>query len=203
MSNLNSLAALATFDTGNSQFDSATHNRVVSGYAHRMTEGSSPAAITIRPAVSHDAEAITRVYLESAEYHAGLDAERYYVPDTAAITARYREGRQHPRGAGESAITLVAEMSGKTVGFVDVHLMHSPDPMHREMLYCHIVEIAVSSKYQSQGVGAQLLRAAEDWGREHGAEFASLEYLAANQRASLFYEQLGYSPASMVAIKRL
>jgi GNAT superfamily N-acetyltransferase len=48
-----------------------------------------------------------------------------------------------------------------------------------------------------------LLQAAEDWGRRQGAELASLEYLAANQRASLFYERLGYHPASVMAIKSL
>lgn len=130
-----------------------------------MNEGLSPATISIRSAVSQDAEGITRTYMESAEYHAGLDAERYYIPARDAILARYREGRQHPRNAGERAVTLVAELSGEIVGFVDVHLMHSPDPMHREMLYCHIVEIAVSTRHQSHGVGAQLLRAAEEWTR--------------------------------------
>jgi len=39
---------------------------------------------------------------------------------------------------------LVAELSREINEFVDVRLTHSPDPMHRE-IYCHIVEIAVSS----------------------------------------------------------
>jgi ribosomal protein S18 acetylase RimI-like enzyme len=168
-----------------------------------MGEASSRVAITIRPAVSRDADGITRVYLESAEYHAGLDAERYWIPEATEISARYREGRQHPPDAGADAITLVAEISGEIVGFADARLTQSPDPMHRQMIYCYVVEIAVSSRHQGQGLGAQLLRAAEDWGRRQGAEFASLEYLAANQRASLFYERLGYRAGSIIAIKRL
>jgi ribosomal protein S18 acetylase RimI-like enzyme len=168
-----------------------------------MAEASSPAAITIRPAVSHDAEGITRVYFESAEYHARLDAERYWIPDAKQISARYREGRQPAASGTGEAVTLVAERNSEIVGFVDTRLTRSPDPMHREMLYCHIVEIAVSTRQQGQGIGEQLLRAAEDWGRRQGAEYASLEYLAANQRASLFYERLGYHAASVTAIKRL
>ena len=76
--------------------------------------------------------------------------------------------------------------------------------MHREITYCHISEIAVSSRHQNQGIGGRLLRAAEDWGRLQRAEFASLEYLAGNTRASSFYRQrMNYREASIIAIKRL
>jgi GNAT superfamily N-acetyltransferase len=158
----------------------------------------------IRPAVSEDADAIARVFLESAEYHASLDAERYGVPAFETISARYREGRQHPPDAGAKAITLVAECGGEIVGFVDARLERSPDAMHREMLYCHIAEIAVNQKYQNQGIGGRLLQTAEDWGRRQGAAFASLEYHAANTRAGAFYQrQMRYRVVSLTAIKRL
>lgn len=176
---------------------------VVSRYARFMVQGSSPAEITVRPAASRDAEGITRIYMESAEYHAQLEPRRFYIPDAQGITARYREGQQHPPEAGEDAVTLVAESAGNIVGFVDVRLSRSPDPMHREMLYCHIVEIAVSSSHQSRGIGAQLLRAAEEWGRVHGAQLASLEYLIANKRAESLYQRLGYWPAQITAVKRI
>ncbi len=167
-----------------------------------MSERLDANAVIIRPAVAADAEAITRTYLESAEHHAALDAERYWIPDADSIVRRYREGRQHP--PEERGITLVAELNGEVVGFVDARLESSPDPMHRDLLYCHIVEIAVSRRCQSHGVGEQLLRAAEAWGRDHGAELARLEYLAANTRAASFYQQrMGYHVAAMTAVKRL
>jgi ribosomal protein S18 acetylase RimI-like enzyme len=76
--------------------------------------------------------------------------------------------------------------------------------MHRKIIYCVIAEIAVSREHRSQGIGGRLLQAAEDWGRQLGAEFALLEYHSANTRASLFYqERMGYRPASITAIKRL
>jgi ribosomal protein S18 acetylase RimI-like enzyme len=71
------------------------------------------------------------------------------------------------------------------------------------MTYCHIAEIAVSAPHQNKGVGAQLLRAAEDWGCRRGAEYASLEHHAGNPRAIAFYQRMGYGPASITAIKRL
>src|SRR5690242_11138220 len=169
-----------------------------------MGEASCAAAVTIRPAVSEDADGIARAFLESAEYHAGLDQERYWVPGLETISKRYREGRQHSSDADGQGITLVAELSGEIVGFIDVRLDRSPDPMHRAILYCHVAEIAVSRRHQQQGIGGQLLQAAEDWGRRQAAEFASLEYLAANTRASEFYQRrMGYRVASITAIKRL
>jgi GNAT superfamily N-acetyltransferase len=40
--------------------------------------------------------------------------------------------------------------------------------MHWEITYCHVAEIAVSSRHQKQGIGERLLRAVEDWGRRQG-----------------------------------
>uniref|UniRef100_Q01YA7 GCN5-related N-acetyltransferase n=1 Tax=Solibacter usitatus (strain Ellin6076) TaxID=234267 RepID=Q01YA7_SOLUE len=161
-------------------------------------------AIEIRAAVPEDAGGIARTFLESAEYHAGLDPERYLIPTVEAISTRYREGRQHAVDTGASGITLVAALSVEIVGFIDARLEQSSDAMHRTMTYCHIAEIAVRRAHWSQGIGRRLLVAAEDWGRELGAEFASLEYHVANTRASLFYQELlGYRPAAITAIKRL
>src|SRR5262245_20038053 len=102
-----------------------------------MSDAPSPAAITIRPAAPQDADAIAHTFLESAEYHARLDPERYSVPALETIAAHYRK-RQLLPDAGAEHITLIAELSGEIVGFIDARLEHSPDPMHRKMIYCHI-----------------------------------------------------------------
>ncbi|HET7873624.1 MAG TPA: GNAT family N-acetyltransferase [Terriglobales bacterium] len=168
-----------------------------------MSEAPCALTITIRPAVLEDADGIARAYLESAEYHASLDPERYSVPAVEVTAAHYRDGRQHPADAA-NGVTFVADLSGEIVGFIDARLDRSPDAMHREMIYCHVAEIVVSSRRQNQGVGGHLLQAAEDWGRRQGAEFALLEYHAANTRASEFYQQrMGYRVAHITAIKRL
>jgi ribosomal protein S18 acetylase RimI-like enzyme len=117
--------------------------------------------------------------------------------------ATERGGSIRRMRVGES-ITLVALLSSEIVGFVDARLEQSPDPMHRRAIYCHVAEIAVNSGYRNQGIGTQLLRTAETWGRRRGAELASLEYHAANMRAGLFYRrQMGYRVASITAVKRL
>ena len=71
-----------------------------------INEASKPAAI-IRRAVTDDAGGISRTFLESAEHHASLDSELYFVPEIETIAERYREGRQHPEnGAQQKALRL-------------------------------------------------------------------------------------------------
>ena len=167
-----------------------------------MNEVSKLAAI-IRRAVVEDADGIARTFLESAEHHASLDPELYFVPEAETIAARYKEGRQHPAEERAESITLVAELSGEIVGFIDARLYQPTDAMHRRMVYCLISEIAVRREHQSHGIGGQLLRAAEDWGRQQGAEFAVLEYHAANSGAGVFYQRMQYRLASITRIRRL
>jgi len=168
-----------------------------------MSDAPHPTAIEIRPAVPEDADGIARTFLESAAYNAELDPERYWIP-AITISSRYRDGLQHPSHAGGKDVTFVAELSGEIVGFLAARLEQSPDAMHREMIYCHITEIAVRRERWNQGIGGRLLQAAEDWGQRLGAKFASLEYLAANTRASLFYQKhMGYRVVSSIAVKRL
>jgi ribosomal protein S18 acetylase RimI-like enzyme len=157
-----------------------------------------------RPATSEDAAAIARIFLESAEYHARLEPERYGIPDRESVIARYRARARQMRDGNVEAITLLAVIENDVVGFVDAALERSPDLMHRDLTYCHIVEIAVALSHQSQGVGERLLTAAEEWGRERGADLASLEFLAANTRAGAFYQRrMGYRVVAHTAVKPL
>ena len=159
-------------------------------------------AVTIRAAVPADARDIAVTFLESAEHHARLDPVRYRVPAIEAIVARY--GEQLQQSVKAPAITLVAEGSGEIVGFVDARCEPSPDPMHRDVILCHVIEIAVRRRHRSRGIGAELLRTVEDWGRGNGAAFALLEVHAANTRAGEFYQRrLGYTAAAITAIKPL
>jgi ribosomal protein S18 acetylase RimI-like enzyme len=159
--------------------------------------------IKVRPAESADARAIARVFLQSAEHHARLDPDRYYVPEMSMIESRYRKGRQHPPGAAHT-VTLVAEIGKEVVGFADARLDRSLDAMHRAIVYCYISEIAVSTVHRSQGIGESLMKAVEAWGRMNSAEFAMLEYLPGNSRAASFYhDRLGYRVASILVTKRL
>jgi len=48
------------------------------------------------------------------------------------------------------------------------------------------------------------MAAAADWGRRHGAGFASLDYHVSNDTAAAFYVQtMGYRAVHVIAVKRL
>ena len=158
--------------------------------------------LAIRPYTPADAEAITRVYMESAEHHAYADPERSHVPDRAAILDRYRYNRQHPESE-LPAITLVAEYNGEIVGFLDAQIQMPFDPMLRPVLYCFIADVAVAQSHRAQGIGEQLMRAIEDWAREHGAVYTSLLYNKGNERVARLYDRLGYSTGSIGMVKPL
>ena len=167
-----------------------------------MTSQASQVVVHIRAAVPTDATGIAAVFLDSSEHHAHLDPARYRVPARETVLARYGDTR--PRSAGAGAVTLIAECGAEIVGFVDARCESSADPMHRDVLLCLVAEIAVSRHHRSRGIGAQLLRAAEEWGRAKGAAFAVLEYHAANTRAGAFYRhRMGYTVAAVTAIKPL
>lgn len=158
----------------------------------------------VRPATGGDSDGIARVFLESAEHHSSLDSALYLVPTFETIKERYRTGRQHPSGNKDESITFVAESEDDIVGFVDARLDRSTDAMHRDMLFCHVVEIAVHRRFQRRGIGAQLLLAAEQWGSDNGADIALLEFHSANSQASSFYQRrMGYRVTSITVVKNL
>jgi ribosomal protein S18 acetylase RimI-like enzyme len=98
---------------------------------------------------------------------------------------------------------LVAQLDGETVGFVDACLELHPDPMLRPITYCYVAELAVRAGHRNRGIGRQLTAAAEEWGRQHGAGFAVLDYHVSNGTAAEFYRRVGYEAAHIIAIKRL
>jgi GNAT superfamily N-acetyltransferase len=160
------------------------------------------ASVIIRQATPDDAEAITRVYLESAAHHARIDPERCYMPDAVSIEENYRQGRQHP-DSGLHTVTLVAVEDGAIVGFLDAQLQQPFDPMLRRLTYCYVADVAVADARRNQGIGEQLMRAVEEWARQQNADFVSLAYNIANPRVERFYARLGYAPASVAMMKRL
>lgn len=169
-----------------------------------MRQAARVNTVEVRPATPEDAAAIARVFLESAEYHARLEPGRYRIPDRESVLARYRERSRQMLNSEADGITLLAVIDDEVVGFVDAALERSPDLMHRDLTYCHIIEIAIAVNHQRQGVGERLLTAAEEWGRQHGADLGSLEFLAANTRAGAFYQRrMGYTVVSHTAVKPL
>ncbi len=173
-----------------------------------MTEGTieQPAAVhgpvIVRDAEITDAPGLTRVYVESARHHVALDPDTYTIPDQAAVLAKAEE--QLARRSPDLHV-IVADVAGQVVGSADVRIMRASDPasMIRPRTVASI-GVAVLAKYRGRGIGERLMRRAEQWAVDHGAEAAVLDMSAANVDARRFYtDRLGYTLAGWFLTKKL
>ncbi|HSG34601.1 MAG TPA: GNAT family N-acetyltransferase [Sphingomonadaceae bacterium] len=131
----------------------------------------------IRPAAAQDCAA-----LEALIEQLGYEAQ---AGDIAARLAEIRaDGRE----------VLVAEEGGRVVGCLSTSIMrvlHRPKPVGR------ISMMVVADGLRGQGIGAALVRAAEEWLVAQGC--GMVEVTSNNRRADAhrFYEKLGYEKTSV------
>ena len=85
----------------------------------------------------------------------------------------------HPEG------TFVAEVEGEPVGYVTTEL-------DRQTLTGHVHNVAVAADHQSKGVAKTILDAALDYFQAEGMMYSQIETLDCNERARLFYPEVGY-----------
>jgi GNAT superfamily N-acetyltransferase len=161
--------------------------------------------IGIRPFdPDRDGDAVAAALVDSSIHHTNLEPDRYRVLDPAIVADDYRNGRQHPSGGvPNERATMVAELDGQVVGFVDVRVAY-PGGSHRALRYGYVSELAVAAGARRRGVGAALLAGAEAWARDHGCVYATLDYNARNLDAGRFYrDRMGYRPAGEIVLKEL
>ena len=66
-----------------------------------------------------------------------------------------------------------------------------------------IIALAVSKEYRRKGIGAQLLKTAEQWAKENNIEVVLLNSGLPREDAHSFYESQGYFKKSYGFIKRI
>ena len=90
--------------------------------------------------------------------------------------------------ADPAAAVLVAEHRGELLGLCTAYLELNSV---RYGARCWVEDLAVSPQHRSQGVGGELLDAAEAWARERGATHLELDTGLAREDAQRFYERRG------------
>ena len=110
----------------------------------------------------------------------------------------------------EDAVWLVAELDGRVVGDVAAHLGHPTEAAERQLLRdlgrvrLYVDALGVEEASRRRRVGARLMHAVEEWGRDRGAVRSVLTTYHASPLSVPFYEQgLGYERRSIVFEKRL
>jgi GNAT superfamily N-acetyltransferase len=154
---------------------------------------------TVRAATAGDADAIARVWVDMASYYAWLDPERFRVPQADGLV----EWIEKSLDSSDDQTTLVAEDAGQVVGFLEAHIIapreNAPKQLMREAGQTRLIidVIGVERPSWRHGVGTELMLAAEQWGRQKGAELAVVDTYVDSPVSVPFYERLGYQPRQL------
>jgi ribosomal protein S18 acetylase RimI-like enzyme len=155
--------------------------------------------VSIRPAVAGDAAAVAELYLEAARHGAELDPFVFVVPHRSVVLPKI----ERMIGEGSPAILVAEPDEGRILGYVIVLMDPVPGGTYRPVRYGFVDDIVVTRTERGRGIGSALIRAAETWARERGAEAMRLDTQANNVRALRFYrDHMGYRDTTVRLIRR-
>jgi len=164
--------------------------------------------IMVRPQRPGDGERLARAWLDAGRHYADLAPETFQVPDSEGL-AEFLELAPDVDGRND-ILRVVAEVDGRVVGTA-VGRLEAPDRSARYQLQRQLAQtrlivdvLVVEEEFRRHGVGARLMEALEEWGRERGAAVALLDtYPESALSRPFFEERMGYRRRSMRLIKRL
>lgn len=95
---------------------------------------------------------------------------------------------------------LIAERAGQVCGLLALDAMYYLPLGART---CRITALVVAPAHQGEGIGHELLQAAEAWARQAGAIRIEVTSAAHRERAHAFYRACGYDDRSIRFVKHL
>ena len=162
--------------------------------------------LTIRPATDADLDRLAALYYEFHEFHVQRMPDRLQrLGGLDHFGGRsMRKSLSRISAADDSAI-FVADADGHIVGLAEVHLQADSVKNLAIVRYTYALLqiLVVTEAARGQGVGGQLVAAAENWGREQGAHELRLEIWDFEQGPLHFYEKQGYDTLKRTLLKRL
>jgi GNAT superfamily N-acetyltransferase len=165
--------------------------------------------IVIRTSRPGDGEKCAELWRETGGLFAEMNPHIFRVPAAEGL-AEWFEELNAKRQDAKDRVLLIAEIDGVLAGIVGAALEEPLDPNGRELQTdlnlrrMHIGVLAVVGAHRRSGVGTALMGAAEEWGRERGAEVVTLETETNNPMSVPFYEErMGFSAQAFVFRKDL
>jgi len=145
-----------------------------------------------------DGSGLARCWLDASASYAALNATLFQVPAADGLAQSLEDRFLHL--ADNDALVLVADTAGEVVGYL-IATIAQPSPRaatdaSRDAGLVRLVidALIVREASRYQGVGTQLMEAAEQWGRRHGTATALLDTYVDSPLSVPFYEQhLGYT----------
>ncbi len=108
--------------------------------------------------------------------------------------------RLHAIAAEPDQALLVADRNGDLCGLLGLDLMYYLPLGART---CRITALVVATAHHGEGIGRELLQAAEAWARQAGAARIEATSAAHRNEAHAFYRACGYRDGAMRFVKRL
>ena len=140
----------------------------------------------IRKATNDDKTELRKLYLALEE-----DGVRYQ-PEHFVIGERTDEFFQSIFDADNQDI-LVADIDGVAVGFVHVMILQQKKvSCLKPQSVVYMQDLCVREDMRNNRIGAKLVRAAKDYGKEHGTDFIRTQVFPGNVDGMRFYERNGF-----------
>lgn len=143
----------------------------------------------IREYKTEDREAVEKCLFELQEDEASRQPEHWETPAKALMDA-YLDYLLK-RIDGNEGKLFVADVDGVVAGCIAVIIDTDTSPCVVVKRYGYVPDLAVLRAYQKQGLGKELLAAAEEYTRAHGCDYLSLDVTIGNPAAD-FYKKSGY-----------
>jgi RimJ/RimL family protein N-acetyltransferase len=142
------------------------------------------AVVIVRNPSPQDAHSFVQIMRDVASEGQYTMAE----PDEVSWTdnSKREDIREHLEEPGDLA--LVAEVSGKVVGFIEFE-----NGRRRRTIHSGMFSIFIERGYREIGVGSALITSLLDWAAQHPfIEKVTLAVFETNKRAIAVYEKLGF-----------
>jgi ribosomal protein S18 acetylase RimI-like enzyme len=143
--------------------------------------------ITIRKAITEDAEAIAKLFIELLDFHKERDL--YYTKSEVA------EERQiaYIKNAisNESYLVLAATDKDKIVGYL-IALIDKKPKVYKISDFGKIDIIAITKDYRRQGIGEKLFKKAKDWFLSKDIKRIEMNVATTNEISVNFWHKMGF-----------
>ena len=116
--------------------------------------------------------------------------ERDEIPLLESYDAAFEQIQNDPNHE-----LIVAELNGEVIG--TLHLMFLPSISYQGGWRAQIESVRVSGKYQSQGIGSEMMRWAIQRAKRRGAHIVQLTTHMSRRDAHRFYDRLGFKTSHL------
>jgi len=156
---------------------------------------ASPDPVTIRPAHGGDRGFVLAATARLSAFGAppGRSAPEIVEGEARTMRAYFEVANQPER-------LLVAEIGGEPSGFV---FLEEHEDYFTRAIHGHVGILVVTEAAEGRGIGAALMRAAEEWARSRGHATLTLNVFEGNRRARTLYERSGFRPDTIKYRKAL